>query len=179
MRQGASYPAAEFSIEAVHDGEHHNQGHYADGNARHGDKSVPQWRGGGKAFGPKPRSYRKAMPKSMRCLALRCVLSAKAGDGELKVLEALKFEEPKTKKMAQALAALGADYSTLIVTSEPEDSVIKSARNLPRIKTAPANLLNVNDLLAYNTLLMTEAAVRKAEQIWGDGQAEGGNDASV
>ncbi len=149
------------------------------GRARSGDIRSPLRRGGGIVFGPKPRSYRQATPKSMRRLALRCVLSAKAGDGELKVLEALKFEEPKTKKMVQILTALGVDYSTLIVTSEPEDSVIKSARNLPGIKTMPANLLNVVDLLSYKMLLMTEAAVRKAEQLWGDGLGQGGNHASL
>ncbi len=149
------------------------------GRARSGDIRSPLRRGGGITFGPKPRSYRQAMPKTMRSLALRCALSAKAGDGELKVLEVLKFEEPKTKKMTQALAALGVDYSALIVTAEPEGNVIKSARNLPGIKTMPANLLNVTDLLAYRILLMTEAAVRRAEQLWGDGLAQGGNHASV
>ncbi len=149
------------------------------GRARSGDVRSPLRRGGGIAFGPKPRSYRQAMPKSMRLLALRCVLSAKTGDGELKVLETLAFEEPKTKKMAQALAALGVDYSALIVTAEPEDNVIKSARNLPGVKTTPANLLNVSDLLGYRVLLMTEAAVHKAEQLWGDGLAQEGNRASL
>ncbi len=149
------------------------------GRARSGDIRSPLRRGGGIIFGPKPRSYRKAMPKSMRCLALRCVLSAKAGDGELKVLDGLKFDAPKTKAMVQVLAALGADYSALVVTSEAEETVVKSARNLPGIKTMPANLLNVNDLLSYNMLLMTEDAVRKTEQLWGDGQTQGGNNASV
>ncbi|MBI4266805.1 MAG: 50S ribosomal protein L4 [Chloroflexi bacterium] len=148
------------------------------GRARAGDIRSPLRRGGGIAFGPKPRSYRQAMPRNMRSLALRCVLSAKAGDGEMKVLEALRFDEPRTRLMAQALAALGVDHTALIVTAEPEANVIKSARNLPGIKTAPANLLNVNDLLASRMLLMTEAAVRKAEQLWG-GTAQGGNHASV
>jgi len=149
------------------------------GNARAGSKKSPLRRGGGITFGPHPRSYWQALPKKMRRLALRCAISAKAGDGDLKVLEDLKFEEPKTKKMVQVLAALGVDSSTLIVTSEPEDSVIKSAHNLPRIKTTPANLLNVLDILSYKMLLMTEDAVRKAEQLWGDGLTQGGNHASL
>jgi large subunit ribosomal protein L4 len=115
----------------------------------------------------------------MRQLALRCVLSAKASDGELKVVEQLKVKEPKTKEMVRILAALGVDSSALIATSEPEENVIKSARNLPRIKTTPANILNVVDILSYKMLLMTEAAIRKAEQLWGEGLPQGGNHAPV
>ena len=147
------------------------------GSARAGSRRSPVRRGGGITFGPHPRSYRQAMPKKMRRLALRCVLSAKVGDGELKILEELKFDEPKTKQMVQVLASLGADYSALVVTSEPEIGVIKSARNLPGIKTMTANLLNVLDLLSYKVVLMTESAVRKAEELWGS--TNGGNNASV
>ena len=141
------------------------------GLARAGSRKSPLRRGGGVIFGPKPRSYRQAMPKKMRQLALRCVLSAKAGDGELMVLEQLELAEPKTKQMIQILAALGVDSSALVVTGEPEDNVVKSARNLAGIKTIPANLLNVVDILSYKMLLMTEAAVRKAEQLWGQSHA--------
>ncbi len=137
------------------------------GQARAGSLRSPLRRGGGIVFGPKPRSYRQAMPKKMRQLALRCVLSAKSGDGELVVLEQLKLDEPRTKEMVQILGALKVDSSALIVTSEPEGNVIRAARNLPGIKTTPARLLNVVDLLSYKTLLMTVDAVRKAEQLWG------------
>jgi large subunit ribosomal protein L4 len=95
------------------------------------------------------------------------------------VLEQLKFDEPKTKDMAQVLAALGVDFSALIVTREPEANVVKSARNLPGIKTLPASLLNVVDLLAYRKLLMTEAAVRKAEELWGEKLSQGESNASL
>ena len=149
------------------------------GFARAGRRRSPLRRGGGIVFGPRPRSYRQAMPKKMRQLALRCVLSAKASDDELKVVEQLKLDEPKTREMAQILAALGADSSTLIVTGEPEGSVVKSARNLPGIKTLPANLLNVVDILSYKVLLMTEAAVHKAEQLWGKRLPQGGGNASL
>ena len=149
------------------------------GSARAGSRRSPLRRGGGIAFGPKPRSYRQAMPKRMRQLALRCVLSAKAGDKELMVLEQLKLDEPKTKEMAQILTALGVDSSALIVTKETEDNVVKSARNLPGIKTIPAGLLNVVDLLSYKMILMTEAAVRKAEEIWGAKLSREGSHASV
>ncbi len=142
------------------------------GNARAGSRRSPLRRGGGIAFGPKPRDYRQAMPKKMRRLALRCVLSAKAREEELKVLEELKIEEPKTKQMIQILTALGVDSSTLVVTPESEENVIKSARNLKRIKTIPVNILNVLDILNHKMLLMTVNAVRKAEQLWGEKLAE-------
>jgi large subunit ribosomal protein L4 len=115
----------------------------------------------------------------MRRLALRCVLSAKAGGGELKVLEGWNFEEPRTRKMMEVLAALGVESSALIVTPEPEENVIKSARNLPEIKTIPVNVLSVLDMLSYKMLLMTEAAVRRAEKLWGNGLTGGGDNASV
>jgi len=149
------------------------------GSARAGSRRSPLRRGGGIIFGPRPRSYRQAMPKKMRQLALRCVLSAKAGDGELKVVEQLMFEQPKTKVMAQILGMLEIGSSALIVTYEPEVNLVKSARNLVGVKTMPANLLNVVDLLSYKMLLMTEAAVSQVEQIWGEGLSEGENRATL
>ena len=149
------------------------------GLARAGMRRSPLRRGGGITFGPKPRSYEQAMPKKMRRLALRCVLSTKAGGEELKVLDELRFEEPKTKEMLRILAALGVDSSALIVTGEPETNVVKSARNLVGIKTLPASLLNVVDLLSHRILVMTEAAVRKAEQLWGEKQPQEVSRASV
>jgi large subunit ribosomal protein L4 len=115
----------------------------------------------------------------MRRLALRCVLSAKVRDKELIILEQLKFEQPKTKEMVRILAALGMNSSALIATSEPEENVVKSARNLPGIKTTPASLLNVVDLFSYKVLLMTVAAVRKAEGLWGKKLPEGGSNAPL
>jgi large subunit ribosomal protein L4 len=107
------------------------------------------------------------------------VLSAKARDNELLVLQQLELAEPKTREMVRILDSLGVESTALVVTSQPEENVIKSARNLPGIKTMPANLLNVADLLNYDRLLMTVAAVRKAEELWGNGVAQGGNDASL
>jgi len=149
------------------------------GLARAGSRKSPLRRGGGITFGPHPRSYQQAMPKKMRQLALRCVLSAKARDEELKVLEKLELETPKTKEMVLILTALGVDSSVLIVTDEPEDNVVKSSRNLVGIKTLPASLLNVVDILSYKMLLMTVAAVRKAEQLWGKKLSPEGNSASL
>jgi len=145
------------------------------GLARAGSIRSPLRRGGGIAFGPKPRSYRQAMPRKMRRLALRCVLSAKARDEELTILESLKLDEPKTREMVRILGALKVDSSALIVTSEADASVVKSARNLAGIKTLPANLLNVVDILSCKKLLMEVAAVRKAEQLWGERLSEEGN----
>ncbi len=149
------------------------------GYARGGSRRSPLRRGGGVAFGPKPRSYRQAMPKKMRQLAIRCVLSAKVEDGELMILEQLNLDEPKTKEMVRILVALGVDSSALIATSEAEENVVKSARNLPGIKIIPAGLLNVVDILSYKRLLMTEAAVGKVEQLWGKGLSQGGSSASL
>jgi large subunit ribosomal protein L4 len=149
------------------------------GMARRGSRRSPLLRGGGKVFGPLPRDYRQDMPKKMRQLALRCVLSDKREGGELKIVEQFGFTEPKTRQMLDVLTALKTDYSTLVVTSEVEENVIKSARNLTGVKTLPANLLNVVDLLSYRGLLMTEAAVRKAEQIWGKEASQGAESAAV
>jgi large subunit ribosomal protein L4 len=156
------------------------------GQARAGSKKSPLRRGGGITFGPKPRSYQQDMPKKMRQLALRCALSAKTRDEEFKVLEEFKLDQIKTKQMAVILVALGIDSTALIVTGAPEENIIKSARNLAGIKTLPANILNVVDILSYKMLLMTESAVRKAEQLWGPQKSEipgvklgGGGNASV
>jgi len=139
------------------------------GNARAGSKKSPLRKGGGVTFGPHPRDYRQQIPRKMRRLAIRCVLSAKAGDGELKILDGFDFTEPKTKQMLAALTALGINSSALIVTQEPEENVIKSARNIPAVKTAPAAVINIIDMLSHKNLLMTEAAVRVAEKLWGNG----------
>ena len=95
------------------------------------------------------------------------------------VLEELKLDEPKTKRMAEILTALRVDSSALIATSEPEDNVVKSVRNLPEVRTVPANLLNVVDILSRKMLLMTVTAVRQAEELWGDKLSQGGSNAPL
>ncbi len=149
------------------------------GLARAGSVKSPLRRGGGIVFGPEQRSYRQAMPKKMRRLALRSVLSAKNRDGELMILEALRLDEPKTKEMVRILTALKVDSSALVVTSEPEANLVKSARNLAGIKTLPVNLLNVVDILSSKMLLIEVAAIRKAEQLWGEKLPEEGNNAAI
>jgi large subunit ribosomal protein L4 len=137
------------------------------GSARAGSRRSPTRVGGGITFGPQPRDYRQEMPKKMRQMALRCTLSAKARDGEMMVLEELKLNEPKTKLMAGVLVTLGVETAALVVTDQPEPNVILSARNLAGIKTLPANLINILDVLSHKKLLLTEASVRKIEELWG------------
>lgn len=149
------------------------------GEARAGDKRSPTRRHGGVAFGPHPRDYRKAMPVKARQLALRCMLSSKASEGGLKILDKFTFEVPKTKEMIKVMGALKLDSTTLIVTSSSEGNMVKSARNIPGVKTMPAHILNVVDLLSYQTLVMTEDAVRKAEEIWGKGLSQEGTNAAI
>jgi large subunit ribosomal protein L4 len=149
------------------------------GYARAGSKKSALRRHGAITFGPHPRDYRQEIPRKMRRLAIRCVLSAKTGDGELKVLDGFDFTEPKTRRMDEALRALGVTRSALVVTPAPDENVIKSARNLQGVKTIPVNVLNIRDILSYQMLLMTEASIRLAEKLWGNGDPQGGNNASV
>ena len=144
------------------------------GEARAGSIKSHLRRGGAIAFGPLPRDYRQDIPKKMRRLALRCVLSAKAGDGELKILDGFNFEEPRTKKMVEVLMALKVNSSALVVTPESEPNLIKSSRNIPEIDTINVNVINILDIMSHKTLLMTEAAVRVAEKLWGNGSTQGG-----
>jgi large subunit ribosomal protein L4 len=141
------------------------------GNARAGGIRSPIRRGGGIAFGPTPRSHRKDLPKRMRRLAIRSVLSAKAGGGDLKIIDVWGQEQPKTKDLSALLQSLGFERSTLVVTAEPEQSIKLSARNLTKVKWLPAAYLNVLDLLGHRGLLMTEDAVRAAEAMWGGERA--------
>ena len=149
------------------------------GNARAGSIKSGLRPGGGIFFGPKPRDYRQAMPKKMRQLAIRCVLSAKARDKELVILEGLSFDQPRTKEMVKILEALEVESSALIVTDSPEANMVKSARNISGVKTTPADLLNVVDILSHKMLLMTVPAVRNAEERWGKALSEEGGDESV
>lgn len=149
------------------------------GSARAGSKKSPLRRGGGVTFGPKPRDYRQSLPKKLRRLALRCVLSSKAGEGDLKIIDTLEFKEAKTKQMLAVLDALQIESSALIVTQKTEENVILSSRNIPQITTTPANVINILDIMSHKTLLMTEAAVRAAEELWGNGAKQEVKDASL
>ena len=143
------------------------------GRARQGSIRAPQWRGGGVTFGPRVRSYRQRMPKKMRRLAIRCLLSDKVRESRLTLLEALDLPEVKTKEMKRILQALDADSSVLLVTGEVNETVVRAASNLQRVKTLPAPNLNVVDLLDHDRLIMTVDAVRKAEALWAGGATSG------
>ncbi|HFB07004.1 MAG TPA: 50S ribosomal protein L4 [Chloroflexi bacterium] len=137
------------------------------GRARRGDKKSPLLRGGGVVFGPKPRLYQQALPKKMRRLALKCLLSAKIREENIKLVQELNLEKPKTREMINILSSLGVDSSALILTAQPTPSVVKSVANLPEVKALPAALVNVLDLLSYEMLIATVPAIRTIEQIWG------------
>ena len=134
------------------------------GRARQGSIRAPQWRHGGVAFGPHPRSYRKALPKRMRRLALRCMLSDKARRSKLVCLDSIDGVDGKTRSMVGLLANLGINGPTLLVTRNPEDNVVKAAHNLSKVWTLPVNLLNAQQLLERETVVITLDAVRWAEE---------------
>lgn len=136
------------------------------GRARRGSSRSPLMRGGGIIFGPQARSYRQGMPKKMRRLALRCVLSCKVSDGEIKVIDNLSFSEPNTKEMAGIVRALNLGPSLMIVTEDPDGNIYKSARNLKGTDILPAYMLNVGDLLAHRQILISLPAIRKIDEIW-------------
>jgi large subunit ribosomal protein L4 len=137
------------------------------GRARRGDIKSPLLRGGGVVFGPRPRSYQQSMPKKMRRLALKCLLSAKIREGNMRLVNELDFQEPKTKDMVNVLSSLGIDSSALIVTAHSAPNVTRSAANLTDIKVVPSALINVLDLLSHEMLVATVPAVRNIEEIWG------------
>jgi large subunit ribosomal protein L4 len=141
------------------------------GRARAGGARSPIRVGGGVAFGPRPRSYRQALPKRMKRLAIRSVLSGKVADGQLSVVDELSLEKPRTKEIAGLLESLGIERSALVVTGNADRMVHASARNLARIKALPAAYLNVLDMLTHRDLVMTVAAVRRCEELWGGDRA--------
>ena len=133
------------------------------GRARQGSTRSPHWRHGGVAFGPHPRSYRKALPKRMKRAALRCVLSEKARNDRIVCLESMDAIDGKTRSMAGLLQRLNVSGSALIVTLGSEPDVIQAASNLKKIYTLPVNQLNAETLLSRDTLIITKDAARWAE----------------
>ena len=137
------------------------------GRARQGSTRAPQWRHGGVVFGPTPRSYRQDMPKKMRRLALRSALSAKAAEGQIRVVEDLKLDSPKTREMELILGGLSIQSSALILLPEANMAIQKSAANLPDVKTLRAQYLNVRDLLGHDFLVMPLSAIKAIESYLG------------
>ena len=139
------------------------------GRARQGSIRSPQYAGGGIVFGPSPRSFRQSIPKKMRRLAIRCLLSDKARENRLTLLQHIDLPTSRTKEMVNVLKALDAASSTLIVTHPPSSNVVLSARNIKKVKTLPASNINVLDLLEHDRLIMTVDAVHQAEELWAGG----------
>jgi large subunit ribosomal protein L4 len=143
------------------------------GRARQGAIRAPHHSGGGVVFGPKPRDYTKHMPRKMRRLAVRSALSAKQAAGEIRFVDALALETIRTKAMVELLN--GFDLSknkTLIVLPEKDETIARSANNLPNVKTLNAMYLNVIDLLKYDYVLMPQGAVEKINEWLGNGGAQ-------
>ena len=136
------------------------------GHARQGSIRAPQWVHGGVALGPKPRDYSYSLNKKEKRLAMKSALSSKVLDSDLVVIDAIKTEEFKTKTIVSMLKALGVEGKALIVTAEADKKVIKSAGNIPGVKTATVNTLNVYDILGHDKFIVAKDAVAKIEEVY-------------
>ena len=136
------------------------------GRHRQGSSTDPSQVGGGVVFAPKPRSYRYSLNKKLKRLALKSALSAKVAGNELIVVDEFKFTEPKTKEMVKVLANIKADKKALIVMDEKDDNVVRSAHNIPGVRTALVSTMNVYEIVNHYTLVLTEAAARKIEEVY-------------
>ena len=137
------------------------------GSSRQGSTRSPIWVGGGRAVGPTPRSYRKRTPKKMRRLALLSVLSDKARQSNVLLLDSLELKEGKTKEIVSILSALNVSGSALIVTDGTNKKLVQSAGNVGGVRTLPVQVLNTLDLLNRKQLIITVDAVKRIEEIWG------------
>ena len=136
------------------------------GRARQGSTRSPQWTHGGVALGPKPRSYRTDLNKKVKKLALLGALSGKVADNDFVVIDSITASEYKTKVMAGMLKAVGADKKALVVLSEKNDKVVSSFRNIPGVKTAYTNTLNVYDILNCDKVVIEKAATQKITEVY-------------
>ncbi|MBR3247088.1 MAG: 50S ribosomal protein L4 [Clostridiales bacterium] len=136
------------------------------GRHRQGSSTDPSQVGGGVVFAPKPRSYRYSLNKKLKRLALKSALSAKVAGNELIVVDEFKFTEPKTKEMVKVLANIKADKKALIVMDEKDDNVVRSAHNIPGVRTALVSTMNVYEIVNHYTLVLTEAAAKKIEEVY-------------
>lgn len=138
------------------------------GRARQGSTRSPQWTHGGIALGPKPRSYRTKLNKKVRRLAIASALSSKVVDNELIVVDSIKTEEYKTKVMVNMLSAVNAGKKSLVVLPEKDEKVVRSLLNIPGVKVAYYNTINVYDILNCNTLVAAQDAVKKIEEVYAE-----------
>ena len=136
------------------------------GRHRQGSTTDPTQVGGGIVFAPKPRDYRYAVPKKVKRLALKSVLSAKVADKEIIVLDELKFTEPKTKEMVKVLENIKADKKALIVMDEKDENVVRSASNIQGVRTALVSTMNVYEIINHYSLVLTKAAAERIEEVY-------------
>lgn len=136
------------------------------GHARQGSIRAPQWYHGGVALGPKPRDYSYTLNKKVKRLALKSVFSSKVLENNLIVIDEIKIDEFKTKVVIEMLKAIGAEGKSLVVTAEKNEKLIKSASNIPGVKTALTNTINVYDILNATKLVLAKEAVAKIEEVY-------------
>ena len=136
------------------------------GRARQGSTRAPQWTHGGIVFAPKPRDYRYTLNKKVRRLAMKSALSSKVQDGEMVVIDKISMDSFKTKEIAAMLKAIGSEKKALIVLDSLDEKVIRSARNIPGVKTAQVNTLNVYDILNADRFIVVQGAVQKIEEVY-------------
>ena len=136
------------------------------GHARQGSTRAPQWVHGGIALGPKPRSYRFTINKKVRRLAMKSALSAKLAENNVVVLDSIAFESIKTKNVCEMLKALNVEGKALIVMPAVDETVIKSARNIPGVTATLVNTLNVYDILNHDKFIVVKDAVAKIEEVY-------------
>ena len=136
------------------------------GRARQGSIRAPQWIKGGIALGPKPRSFKYSVPKKVKRIAMKSALSAKVNENNIMVIEELKFDEIKTKRMAEILKKMEVHTKALLVLPEKSIEIQRSARNIAGVKTLLVNTLNVYDILKYDKFIVTKDAVAKIEEVY-------------
>lgn len=136
------------------------------GRHRQGSSTDPSQIGGGVVFAPKPRSYRYSIPRKIRKLAMKSILSSKLADNEMIVLDELNFDAPKTKEMVKVLENIKADKKALIVTAERNEDLIKSAANIPGVRTAMVSTMNVYDIINHTNFVVTKDAINKIEEVY-------------
>ena len=136
------------------------------GRHRQGSSTDPSQVGGGVVFAPKPRSYRYTLPKKLRRLAMLSALSSKVQENEIIVVDKLSFEAPKTKEMIKVLSNLNAEKKALIVMAEKDENVVKSAANIPGVRTALVGTMNVYEIINHESFIVTQEAVKKIEEVY-------------
>lgn len=136
------------------------------GRARHGSIRSPIWVGGGVTFAPKSRDFSYTLPKKLRRVAMKSALSSKVAEEQIRVVEELKLDAPKTKEMANILKSLAVGKKALIVITDNDEAIVRSAKNIPGVQTISVNTLNVYDILKYDHFIITKDAVQRVEEVY-------------